>query len=96
MKLAGFLVPLEIQGMVGTQFILVPTGGACIHTPPPPVNQTILVNFPEGFKMRSLYTPVWVKGDIKAEVVSASVTLSDGNQAIETGYVIEASDIVDF
>jgi hypothetical protein len=46
--------------------------------------------------MRSLYTPVCVKWDIKAEVVSASVTLSDGNQAIETGYVIEASDIVDF
>lgn len=96
MKLGGFLVPLEMEGLVGTQFILVPTAGACIHTPPPPANQTILVDFPEGYQMQSLYTPVWVEGDIKAGGVSASVALSDGNQDIEIGYVIDASDIVTF
>ncbi|MEZ8823949.1 DUF3299 domain-containing protein [Vibrio sp. 10N.261.55.A7] len=96
MKLGGFLVPLEMEGLVGTQFILVPTAGACIHTPPPPANQTILVDFPEGYQMQSLYTPVWVEGDIKAGGVSASVALSDGNQDIEMGYVIAASDIVTF
>lgn len=96
MKLGGFLVPLEMEGLVGTQFILVPTAGACIHTPPPPANQTILVDFPEGYQMQSLYTPVWVEGDIKAGGVSASVALSDGNQDIEIGYVIDASDIVTY
>ncbi|MFA0725091.1 DUF3299 domain-containing protein, partial [Vibrio sp. 10N.222.49.E5] len=65
MKLAGFLVPLEMEGLIGKQFILVPTAGACIHTPPPPVNQTILVEFPEGHELQSLYTPVWVTGNIK-------------------------------
>ncbi|MCG9632870.1 DUF3299 domain-containing protein [Vibrio sp. Isolate30] len=94
MKLGGFLVPLEMEGLVGTQFILVPTAGACVHTPPPPANQTILIDFPEGYQMQSLYTPVWVEGDIKAGGVSASVALSDGNQDIEIGYVIDASDIV--
>ncbi|MGI9890129.1 DUF3299 domain-containing protein [Vibrio chagasii] len=94
MKLGGFLVPLEMEGLVGTQFILVPTAGACIHTPPPPANQTILVDFPEGYQMQSLYTPVWVAGDIKTGGVSASVALSDGNQDIEIGYVIDASDIM--
>ncbi|MFA0441476.1 DUF3299 domain-containing protein [Vibrio sp. 10N.222.51.C12] len=93
MKLAGFLVPLEMEGLMGTQFILVPTAGACIHTPPPPVNQTILVEFPKGHELQSLYTPVWVKGDIKTESVGVSVALSDGNQEIKTGYVINASDI---
>ncbi|WGV99456.1 DUF3299 domain-containing protein [Vibrio sp. YMD68] len=93
MKLAGFLVPLEMEGLVGTQFILVPTAGACIHTPPPPANQTILVEFPEGHELQSLYTPVWVTGDIKTGAVDASVALSDGNQDIQTGYVIDASDI---
>lgn len=94
MQLGGFLVPLEMDGMLGTQFILVPTAGACIHTPPPPANQTILVDFPEGYEIQSLYTPVWVKGDIKAESVSTSVALSDGDQAVQIGYVIDASDIV--
>ncbi|RKF17412.1 DUF3299 domain-containing protein [Alginatibacterium sediminis] len=93
MKIAGFLVPLEMEGLVGIQFILVPTAGACIHTPPPPVNQTILVEFPEGHELQSLYTPVWVKGDIKTGAVDTSVALSDGYQDIQTGYVINASDI---
>ena len=93
MKLAGFLVPLEMEGLIGTQFILVPTAGACIHTPPPPVNQTILVEFPEGHELQSLYTPVWVTGNIKTGAVDTSIALSGGNQDIETGYVIDASDI---
>ncbi|MEZ8233372.1 hypothetical protein BCT41_10380 [Vibrio splendidus] len=92
-KLAGFLVPLEMEGLIGTQFILVPTAGACIHTPPPPVNQTILVEFPEGHELQSLYTPVWVIGNIKTGAVDTSITLSDGNLDIQTGYVIDASDI---
>ncbi|MEZ9460819.1 DUF3299 domain-containing protein [Vibrio splendidus] len=92
-KLAGFLVPLEMEGLIGTQFILVPTEGACIHTPPPPVNQTILVEFPEGHELQSLYTPVWVIGNIKTGAVDTSITLSDGNQDIQTGYVIDASYI---
>ncbi len=93
MKLGGFLVPLEMEGLVGTQFILVPTAGACIHTPPPPVNQTVLVDFPQGYEMTSLYTPVWVEGDIRAGSSSASVALSDGSQTIDIGYSITASRI---
>lgn len=93
MKLVGFLVPLEMTGMEVTQFILVPTAGACIHTPPPPANQTVLVEFPEGYEMQSLYTPVWVTGDLKADKVSASVELIDGNQPVEAGYVINASQV---
>ena len=93
MKLAGYLVPLEMSGLVGTQFILVPTAGACIHTPPPPMNQTILVDFPEGYELQSLYTAVWVKGDIKAGTVDMSVALSDGNQTVQSGYVVSADEI---
>lgn len=94
MQLAGFLVPLELDGLKGTQFILVPTAGACIHTPPPPTNQMVLVEFEPGFELTSLYSAVWVKGDIQAGSVSANLALSDGSQAIQTGYVIKATDIV--
>ncbi|WP_319554341.1 DUF3299 domain-containing protein [uncultured Vibrio sp.] len=93
MKMGGFLVPLEMSGTTVTQFILVPTSGACIHTPPPPANQTILVEFPKGYEMQDLYTPVWVEGDLAAEPVEASVELVDGNQAVKAGYVINASRV---
>lgn len=42
-SLPGYIAPLETQNAVVTRFLLVPYFGACIHVPPPPVNQTILV-----------------------------------------------------
>ena len=96
MLISGFLVPLENKVSTANQFILVPTAGACIHTPAPPVNQTIFVEFPEGYELESIYTRVWVKGDIKADSFTTSVALSDGNQKTEVGYMIDASNIVSY
>ena len=42
-KLPGYLVPLEESAAGHTEFLLVPYFGACIHTPPPPANQIVLV-----------------------------------------------------
>lgn len=44
-RLPGFIVPLDGQ-FQGTfdSFLLVPYFGACIHTPPPPPNQLVLVD----------------------------------------------------
>ena len=43
-KLPGYIVPLDVteEGRV-TEFLLVPYYGACIHTPPPPANQIVVV-----------------------------------------------------
>ena len=69
-RLPGFVVPLEFDDdQVITQFFLVPYFGACLHMPPPPPNQIILVDSPQGLTLDELYTPVWVSG-----VLSASVT----------------------
>lgn len=92
-KIAGFVVPLEMDGMLSTQFLLVPSAGACIHTPPPPVNQTVVVNFPDGYEIESLYTPVWVEGIMYTENLNMSVALSDGTQDIQAGYTLKATAI---
>lgn len=42
-QIAGFAIPLERKGDRILEFLLVPYFGACIHAPPPPANQTILV-----------------------------------------------------
>lgn len=65
-KLPGYLVPLEESAAGHTEFLLVPYFGACIHTPPPPANQIVLVlpaKPAAGF--RSMDT-VWVSGTLKA------------------------------
>jgi len=65
-KLPGYLVPLE-EGAAGhTEFLLVPYFGACIHTPPPPANQIVLVvPAKPAAGYRSMDT-VWVSGTLKA------------------------------
>lgn len=40
-KIAGFVVPLDINKAKVKEFLLVPYFGACIHVPPPPSNQVV-------------------------------------------------------
>ncbi len=68
-KIPGFVSPLdESDGMVG-EFLLVPYFGSCIHSPPPPVNQTVVVNPQQGksIAMSKIRRPVWVIGEMRVE-----------------------------
>ena len=72
-KIPGFISPLEVDEERGTvkEFLLVPYFGACIHVPPPPLNQTLLVK-PQPDKsigMERMYEPVWVSGVMSTDYV---------------------------
>ena len=63
--IAGFMVPIKFNGDKVYQFLLVPEAGMCIHVPPPPLNQTILVDMGDGYtEFRNLYEPVIVTGTV--------------------------------
>jgi len=62
-KVPGFMVPLEDNQKKVTQFLLVPTPQACIHVPPPPPNQMLLVDMKEGSEVS--YGPIWVHGILR-------------------------------
>jgi hypothetical protein len=69
-KIPAFIVPLEFDDDQNvTQFFMVPFFGACLHLPPPPPNQTIFVNYPQGLKLESLYDAYWISGIIKTSLV---------------------------
>lgn len=72
-KIPGFISPLEVDDAKGVvkEFLLVPYFGACIHVPPPPLNQTLLVKPVEGksIGMERMYEPVWVYGTLAAEQI---------------------------
>ncbi|MBV1885165.1 MAG: DUF3299 domain-containing protein [Gammaproteobacteria bacterium] len=69
-RIPGFIVPLEFDDeQTITQFFLVPFFGACIHVPPPPPNQVIFVDYPEGLKLEALYDPFWVSGVVKTSLI---------------------------
>lgn len=64
-RIAGFVVPLDRQGDQVSEFLLVPYFGACIHTPPPPSNQTILVIPDKPLKGVKTMDAYWVSGTLK-------------------------------
>ena len=45
-RIPGYITPIEMDGTKVIKFFLVPSAGACIHTPPPPANQLVLIDFP--------------------------------------------------
>ena len=85
-KLPGYIVPLDVtdDGKV-TEFLLVPYFGACIHVPPPPSNQIVLVKYPKGVEMDALYEPFWIQGPLKVE--------SSSSELADAGYLMTADEV---
>lgn len=84
-KIAGYIAPLDIQNGTVSRFLLVPYFGACIHVPPPPLNQTIMVQVAkgQGIKLHLVDYPFSVTGQIvvkteKTEIGSAGYFIDQG------------------
>lgn len=86
-RLPGFAVPLEMNGEAVSQFLLVPFYGACIHVPPPPANQTVLVKAAAGVNIyiRQAFDTVWVTGRL-------AVHRADTELA-KAGYTLTATEV---
>lgn len=65
-KIPGYVVPLETVRSELKEFLLVPYFGACIHTPPPPANQVILVHPDKAVAGFHTMDTVWVRGTLHA------------------------------
>jgi len=81
-RIPGFVVPLEIDAKSVSEFLLVPYFGACIHVPPPPANQTVLVTTADGQPYQGgLFDTVWVEGRMRVTPFS--------NELGDAGYHVE-------
>jgi hypothetical protein len=92
-RLPGYVLPLQIKGKKAIEFLLVPTVGACIHTPPPPANQVVHVVYPDGIEISGLFTPVWISGEMTAESSTQTIGYVDGQAPVSVSYKMRA-DIV--
>ena len=95
-KVPGYLLPLTFDEAGVSEFLLVPYVGACIHTPPPPRNQIIYIRAATPFKVKGLYTPVWVSGRMSTESVKNELSYVDGRRQIEAGYSIRDAKIASY
>lgn len=60
----GFMMPLDFSAKKISEFLLMPYVPACIHVPPPPANQVILVKMEKGKEVEPSFYPVEVTGKI--------------------------------
>ena len=91
--LEGYLLPTEFTGDLIVEFLLVPTVGACVHTPVPPLNQLVYVKLPKGIDNPGLFTPVRVGGLISTDTNNHSIPYSDGDAPAESGYSMSATRV---
>lgn len=93
-RLGGYPVPLETDASGNTtEFFLVPYPGACIHVPPPPPNQLVLVRYAKGIPLEDIYSPLWVSGILRIE--NSSNDLADSAYAMNADSVrlVDESDL---
>jgi hypothetical protein len=63
-RIPGFMVPLEDNSNHVTEFLLVPSPQACIHVPPPPPNQMVLIEMDESTHAKVEFGPIWIYGKL--------------------------------
>ena len=82
-RIPGYMVPLDLQEGKVTEFLLVPYFGACIHSPPPPPNQTVFVISKEPIEFS--WDAFWLEGTLKTEKAESELA--------NAAYTLELSKI---
>lgn len=84
LRLPGYVVPLDLADGQMKEFLLVPYFGACLHSPPPPANQLVLVRLREPAKLRTM-DAVWVTGVLSTQRQDSLMGMS--------GYLMDAQRV---
>ena len=92
-KIPGYAVPIEGDGGFDfiTEFLLVPVFGMCIHVPPPPPNQVILVKMKEPVPFEMLLDAIWINGVLE---VGEFMVGGEMIYETETSYVLKGEKVV--
>ncbi len=61
-RIHGYVLPLEANEGGVTSFLLVPDRSYCVHVPPPPPNQLVLVHLERPLHWRWVESGIWLTG----------------------------------
>jgi len=92
-RIPGYLLPLETEGLAVREFLLVPFVGACIHVPPPPANQMVYVKLDQPYESEALFEAVWVEGVLSTDGGTHNLSYVDGQSDVNTGYAMQGVSV---
>lgn len=75
----GFMMPLDYDSKAVTEFLFMPYIPACMHVPPPPPNQLVLVKMKKGSAVAPSMYPIELTGKISV----------DANKDLESSFKME-------
>ena len=94
-RMPGYILPLEFEGVEVREFFLVPYSGVCIHVPPPPANQVVHGRYEKGYEIEELYTPVWISGTLQVKRSSSQLGEAgfQGKRNVSSAYRMQVNSI---
>ena len=63
----GFMMPLDYDAKTVVEFLFMPYVPACMHVPPPPPNQLVLVKMKKGTTVQPSFYPIELTGKLTVE-----------------------------
>ncbi|WHO77207.1 DUF3299 domain-containing protein [Rhizobium sp. BT03] len=99
--LTGFILPIDQEGDLVYEFMLVPWAGACSHSASPAVNQLVHVYPEEPFRIARVYEAITVTAMLRPGFDRAQLFIMDGTRVLDYGYsmrharVAKATKVVD-
>lgn len=79
----GFMMPLDYDSKAVVEFLFMPYVPSCMHVPPPPANQLVLVKMKKGITVQPSFYPIEITGKLTIEE----------NKELESSYKIEGIKI---
>lgn len=92
-EIKGYALPVDRDGDLVYEFMLVPWAGACSHMAQPPPQQVIHVTAVTPYRMKQSYEFVSISGRIRPGLEKTQLFIMDGVAVIEAGYTIGRADV---
>jgi hypothetical protein len=92
-ELAGYVLPVDREGDLVYEFLLLPLTGICSHVPPPAANQIVHVIPARPYRLKEIYEAVAVTGVLKPGLEKNQLFVLDGVTVIESGYSVGRAEI---
>ncbi|WP_237358509.1 DUF3299 domain-containing protein [Rhizobium etli] len=85
-ELTGFILPIDQEGDLVYEFMLVPWAGACSHSASPAANQLVHVYPEEPFRIARVYEVITVTAMLQPGFDRAQLFIMDGTRVLDYGY----------